>query len=640
MNLFLRKLRLAALIGLSVASLNLGYSDLSKGELDKIIATMQSDDYDARYEARMDLQDHVSRASLPGNEIIRASLERDLLALLNKDLPATNHLWILRQLQTIGSEASVEILAKLLQSENLHIVDGARMTLIPNRSPKALDALVEGLKAAEDAPQTIAYIAALQQRGDSEAATVVADHVSSDDSDIASAAIMASAKLSNTQSNQMLAFLESADQNAAELAQIELTIDALHCQQLLFNGSNSSVRTAALQRYLELDPINAAKDFTQALETENFIGKNELIRVALLSGNDAMKRFVLQSIGSLDTEQQAVVAGTLAAARKSRKNEMIILSLLETDSEPLKVQAIEALGKIGSVASLPILLDALESDSRELTETASHAIASLKDRRVDSKLKSAAKKGEEEARVNAIMALGFRNSPGSSDLLSAIAAGDESKAIRKEALTALERVGDQDSLSIMVDLIIDEPSKGGLRRDAQRALKRTSLRIGDGPTAWRALNAGLERSTDDPEAQDALLAVIDSAPAKGTIEYIRNVWNEGDPDDRKTILRVLSLWRDWDGGYLLLDLADQDNVPDEIKDKCYKSANRLISGGGTKSIEARYDFANAAIARAQTPERRQAILDSFRNVKWQDRNYVNENKVDPAIKEAVLRTAE
>jgi len=624
------------LIVSALSCLNSGYGKLENSDLAEIVATLQGSDYDARFKARMTLQDHVSEASSPGNEAVRAEIEAKLVSLLEADFPTTTRLWLIRQLNSIGSEASVNSLAALLGDGNVHIADGARMALQMNTSSRATAALIAGLGKASGSERVIGFLSSLSQRGGKSAIAAIVPYLSNGDLDIATAAVTALKELKAD--DALETFYPRAPKSAkalVELALLERTTDFGFCKELAKNGGNSAVQVAAFRRSIALSSGKASKLFASLVSSSRQKTRSALLRAALLSGKSNVARAGLALIEESDPAQQAVIVASLGSIGPSRNSEKAILALGETENEALKLQVIEALGEVGGVSSLPWLMEALELRSRDLSGAAAHAIASLGDQRVDRKLMASAADGEDGDRIAAINVLSYRNSDGAAALVNQIAAGDASVAVREQAVEAMERIGDGDSLKVLVDLIVGE--EGTLRKVAQKTLKRVSSRMGDPDTVWSAMREGFEAANGDGKAKNALLLVSDSAPTPGAIDFFRSEWSVGGKTVRRDLLRVLPGWKNWDGGFLMLEFAKGEGLSDSLRDACFSGIGRLIlSSNANASTNVKFDLANKSLAIAETEKQRQAILSGFRNASSRDVKFAKGGDVDPALKKLLL----
>lgn len=633
---------LAATVAL--LSIPFGYGQIDDAELSELIATLQSDDYDARHEARMTLQDHVSQASAPNNDSARLAVERQLLNQVDAELPETTRLWLLRQIALIGSDVSVDTLASLLRDPNDHIADAARRALEDNPSPRASEALLAGLQAAENERHVIGYISSLTRRKYAEAIETVARHLDSDNRAVADMATMSLGQFETKEARAALLDFHASKARPDQRRAIELAIirgerDFDVLSELVQNGSSRAVRSAAFQQAIDRNTRRAARLLRDIIKDDKLPHRGDLIRIAMTSGEGSLERTAFNRLRDQDPAEQAVLLGALPADR-SKGLERRVLKVVPTADEPVKIQAIEALGRVGSVNSLPLLLETLEDRSRDVREAGEDAIAAIDHQKIDRKLIGSAKRGKTEKRLTAIKALGFRYSEDATKLVDEIVRKKGDPDLRREALATMERIGTVESFPILVDLIVSE-DEDGLRRYAQRTLRRLSLRTEDPDRAWTAFNRGFQQAAGDEDARLALIAVIDSAPTKEAIDYLVDAWRENDKRVQEAILRVLPSWRNWDGGFTLLEFAAKPGASDELRETCYNGIGRLILGSdGSYSFDGKFDLANLALEEAESESERQAVLRGFRYSTWRERIYVNQNKVSPELKEAVLEFAD
>ncbi|MDQ8187749.1 HEAT repeat domain-containing protein [Pelagicoccus sp. SDUM812002] len=554
---FLKKITARTLIAaLSLAILPVLTGQISDADFESIFSRLNGDDYDARYAARMDLQDHVSAASAPGNEEQQPIVEQQLLDRLSSEPLLTTKLWLLRQLGSIGSEVSLPALKVLLDSKDVELAEGAQQAIdriVPTVSPK---------------PGFFA----------------------------------------------------------------DLGVDEL--EDIARNSANRSERFMAFSLL-----ANKKAKIAAAVMAEAGPSAPDFIRAAMLGSNSNLRKQALSQLANSDVSHQIAVIAALDPKAPSSV-EKTLLELLATDNETLELQTIEALGRIGSVRSLDALLERIESRSRDVRDAAVDALASIADQKIDSNLRKQLADGEKEERVMALKALSLRASPGVNELVNTYAA-DESvdHELREEAIANMELVGDVDSFPILIDIVVNGEASG-LRRDAQKSLKRMSLRLADPDAAWNAFAAGFEASKGDLDTQLALMLVSDSAPSKDAIDYLESAWATNEPRIQKMVLRVLPTWRNWDAGFALLELAKAADGDSELESQCYKGVGKLILGSdATFPLESKFKLAGAALEQAQTPADRQSVIEGFRYSTWRERVHVTYNEVDPELKEAVLAYA-
>ncbi|MDQ8183684.1 HEAT repeat domain-containing protein [Pelagicoccus sp. SDUM812005] len=534
--------------GVALLALPLSYSQIPEQDLESIFSRLNGDDYDARYEAKMDLQDAVSQAGAPGNEDQPALVEAQLLERLESETLLTTQLWILRQLQLIGSEASIAPLERLLSSDSRELVDAVKTTL-----------------------------SALSWEPSSEESLVLSN------------------KLSELQSQ-----LKKTD--------------------------NEAIKSAIFAKIAAKSPKAA----------EVILRKSplpEYIRIAATSGKGRLLKATLGMLSSGDVAQQIVVVGALQG-KVSPKVEDQLIALLSSENETLQLQVLEALGRVGTAKSLDAVLALSDSRSKDLSETAIDTLASIQDPRLDRNLFAAARKGEAAERAKALKAMSYRASSGIAELVNEFAADASlDVALREEAIASMERIGNTESHAVLVSIVLDEKDSG-LRKEAQKILKRMTLRVGDPAAAWSAFQAGFERA--DTDGKLALMLVADSAPTQEMVDYLVAAYESGDESIQKMVMRILPSWRNWDGGEALLAIAKQPGADDKLREQCFKGIGRIILGSDSSySIEGKYDLAGAALTQAQNDAEKQAVLGGFRYVSWKDKRYVQNDGIHPELKELV-----
>ncbi len=542
--------------GLALAMLPFGFAQISDSNLESIFQRLNGDDYDARYAARMDLQREVSVATAPGNEAQQPLVEAQLLERLQSEELLTTKLWILRQLESIGSEKSLTVLEGLLTTEDVHLVNGAKMA-IERISPSPVPAPL---------------------------------------------------------------FLKDA--SVAELTELARTSENRSERFMAF--SLLAKKKAKVAAVLMAEADKSAPDF---------------IRAAMLSSNRGLQKKAMALLASSSVDKQIVIMGALQRGAPASA-EKTLLGLLGSENETLELQTIEALGRVGSVKSLDALLSRIDSKSRDVRDAAADALAMIPDTKVDSNLRAMLESGAVEEQVLALKALSLRASPGVNKLVNTYAADDSvNNELREEAISNMELVGDVDSFPILVNIVING-KKSGLRKDAQKTLKRMSLRLADPEAAWASFADGFKASEGDIDTQLALMLVCDSAPSKDAIAYLKSAWDSGDARIQKMVLRVLPTWRNWDAGFALLDMANAAGDDAKLRGECYKGIGKLILGSdATFPMQVKFDLAAAALEKAQSQEERESVITGFRYSTWRERVHVTYNEVDPDLKVAVLEYA-
>ena len=393
-------------------------------------------------------------------------------------------------------------------------------------------------------------------------------------------------------------------------------------------GANRSIRFSAFETLAQKYPKLATKRLAAELEKEASSSLVDFLRVAIIADNTKLRNAALAELESGDVAKQIVVVGGLDS-KVSAKLEEQLIALLDTENLSLKVQVLEALARVGSVRSMDSVLKLIEAKPRDLSIAASDTLAMIKDSEIDKRLLESVKSGSAEDRILALKALSYRATDGVTDIVNEMVANPElDEALREEAISSMVSVGDLASLPILVKVVTDEPS---LRRDAQKALKRMTLRTDDEVAAWAAFKDGLENADDD--AKVALIQVLDSAPSKEAIEFLLAEWERNDAVTQKIILRLLTQWRNWDGGFALLQI--QKAAPDDKKlsTQCFKGISRLIlASDATYPLPPKYELVEQAFAAIQDPEDKETIIAGFKNCDWKDGVYIKQIEIDDTLR--------
>lgn len=187
------------------AALAAGASRLFAEELEPLLPKLGSENLDEQKAARETFESACLRAGRPGAEAERADAARTVAALLDKDIPATTRVWLLRQLWLIGGAECVAAIVQRLGHEDAETRDAARRALQKNPSPEAAAALCAALEAAKEPGWRLALLNALGGRRERANAAAVAKCLADADPGVASAAAAALARIGGPDAAKALA---------------------------------------------------------------------------------------------------------------------------------------------------------------------------------------------------------------------------------------------------------------------------------------------------------------------------------------------------------------------------------------------------------------------------------------------------
>ena len=571
-----------------------------------VINTLGSDDYEARTTARQELMQAMAEASAPGaDKAEHAALEAAVIAQLNSDLPLQSRLYLVRMLELFGSPAAVNALAALSNDSEHEVRDSARRALGAIPGEAATKALVDALNKGDAGSAN-----ALAYKGSDRIASRIEKLLESDDPSVVSAAALALGKLGSKASIPALAKAhKGAPANTVaviEAALLDIGIDAKAASVLVATAGSAAVRSGAFQQLLALDTARANAMLNSLLSGPEFPGRAAMLRQATACNTGPIQQTLIAALPKLPPTDQCVVVSTIGELGL-RKFEPQALSLLSTTDSALRVAVIDTLGDIGGDASFESLYQAFLEDSRN-TRTA-HALARIKAPSADKKALAAAQSSQDPAaRIAAMKLLELRNSSGATELLNAIASkpGD---AAREAAFESLEKIGDLDSVKILISAIM---SKGEVMRPAQLSLKRLSLNLGAADYLWNeAYKPALDAAADDA-TREGLVLILDGNDGEETRDYLKAQILNPESGVHDAALKTLARWPKLSAGDTWIEIVRSEGVAIETLAAAEKGIKRLLTGSGISGNDKdKLNLAVKVIKKAPSPEFKQSILGAY-----------------------------
>ncbi|MES2791676.1 MAG: HEAT repeat domain-containing protein [Planctomycetota bacterium] len=493
--------------------------------------------------------------------------ETELLAILRSDAPDADKAIACKHLAIHGSDESVADLAKLLSEEKF--ASWARIALEAIPGPVAGDALRKASESLEG-KLLIGTINSIGVRRDASSAETLIVRLQDKDAGVASAAAVALGRIGNADAAKALRPLLAsapADVRSAVAEGCVLCAERLHSagqaadavqiyddvrkaelpKQRILEGTRGAIlaRTPAegLQLLMEQFQSPDKVFFQLALGTARaFPGVDVDQALATEMAKAAPERAALIIQAMADRPKTVILAAVLKAAEKGPK--------------PVRLSAIGALGRVGNVSCLPLLLEsALEADE-ELAQAAKVTLGELSDEGVDAQIVALLAKAEGKKYPLLLQLVGKRRIEATPALLKAMDHSD--KTVRAAALTALGETVTLKNLSVLIAAAIT-PKRVEDAPIAQQALKAASIRMPDREACAAELTTALDQS---PAAtKGVLLEIISDVGGAKALETIGAAAKSKDPLLQDVGSRLLGKWNSVDAAPVLLDLAKTS--PDE-----------------------------------------------------------------------------
>ncbi len=260
-----------------------------------------------------------------------------------------------------------------------------------------------------------------------------------------------------------------------------------------------------------------------------------------------------------------LMALSIAADKKVSSVDDIAGKLASGTDEELRIAAINTLGVIGSVDSVPALASA----------GAVEALANLNASRVDIAVLKVIAKGDSDSQITAIKAAVLRGTPKLDSVLLQVAESSESK-VASEALKVLGRTGDTSVYSDICSLL------GGPNSEvAVSAIRRMIRRIDDNKAVMAPLNKAFSGSDNAKK-----IAVLQCLSAVGTDDALAVVSKNTASSDKDVVdasIRALAQWPDPVAIPLLKTVAADKSSSIVHRTLCERAIKRLDAGGGRLS---------------------------------------------------------
>ena len=228
-----------------------------------------------------------------------------------------------------------------------------------------------------------------------------------------------------------------------------------------------------------------------------------------------------------------------------------VLNAAQHGSKPVRVAAINALGRVGDASSLAVLLDiGLEPDP-ELSAATKAALAELPGEQVDSQIVALLSRAKGRMYPLLIELVGQRRIDATNALLKAL--DDDDQSVRTAALSALGETIALKDLPVLITQATD-PRHAEDASVAQQALKAASIRMPDREACAAALAAAIDRSSS-VATKGSLLEILGAMGGPKALTTLGVAAKSADPELQDVSSRLLGEWMTVDAAPVLLDLA-------------------------------------------------------------------------------------
>jgi HEAT repeat protein len=508
-----------------------------------------------------------------------ASSEAELIAILQGDGPEADKALACKFVAVNGSAAAVPAVAPLLK--NPRLASWARITLeaIPG---DAASAALRDAAGTLDGRLLAGVITSLGVRGDAAAVPMLSGKLAAEDAEVAAAAACSLGRIATPEAGVLLA---GAIDKAGSPARLDALAEAaVLCAATLQAAGKSEeavalygvVRGADVSEQRRAEAIRGtiiAKGMAgvpllvetlasptkrlanMATFTARDLGRGDAADPALAAEVDqaVLKQVEFAAAGGR-LDRAAVLIDVLAERNAGAARESVVAGLAgmsaAANPKPLRLAAIEALGKVGDAAVVgPLLVAAADEDSG-IADTARAAVAALAGDAVDREIVSRLQGGDAKILPVLVELVGRRRINAVAALLPLASHPDEK--VRMATIVALGPTVDLANLDVLV-VAATAPKSQAEGEAARAAVREASVRMPDRDGCAAKLAAALEKAP--AEAKVMLLDVIGEVGGTKAVATMDAAARSGDEALEDAATRLLGKWMTADAAPVLLALA-------------------------------------------------------------------------------------
>lgn len=323
-------------------------------------------------------------------------------------------------------------------------------------------------------------------------------------------------------------------------------------------------------------------------------------------GPEATKQFASQLPKLMPVGQVGLLSALASRGDASAKPE--VLTLLKTSKDDsVRVAAIAAIGELGDMAELPLLVQMLGSETIELQNAAKKSLSRLRGSTVNATIVSEMKNAS-SARVALIEVLVMRRASDSMPQITAMAV-DQDPKVRQAAMIALAELGDLTQIPGMIQGVL-KAGKGAERDAAEKALATVCGR--NTKPELRAEPILAASAKLDEASQLDLLSTVARVGGAKALAAVETAMNSENRTQHDAGLQAFCKWPDASIADKLATLIEKATNASE-RSLEFKAFVRIVSLRNDKrSDQERLTRLKQAMSFATSPEEKALVLNRCR----------------------------
>ena len=465
-----------------------------------------------------------------------------------------------KQLAIHGTEKAVPELARLLADAELSSWALIALEAIPG---PAVDAALIKAVGSLEGRQLVGTINSIGVRRAEGAVETLTEKLADQDAEVASAAAVALGKIGSAAATKKLR--ESLAGGADEVRSAVAEGLILCAEQLLAGGEAEDavaiydeVRQADVVKPRKLEAtrgaILARKSAGIPLLIEQLQSNDkQYVQIALSAARELpgseLEEALAAELTKIGSDRAALVLYALAD-RNLADVPAAVLQAAKTGEKPVRIAAIEFVGRLGDASSVATLLAIATENDAEISAAARQALADLPGKGVNAEIADRLTKSDDALLAVLIDVVGQRRIDATPPLIKAL--DHRNPAVRTAALKALGATIGPEELPVLIKQVVS-PKDSQLIETAHQALTAACVRMPDRDACATELTTAMRSAPIDVQVK--LLEVLGAMQGKKSLETIAASAKGNNEKLQDASSRLLGEWMSLDAAPVLLDLA-------------------------------------------------------------------------------------
>lgn len=531
---------------------------------DQIIPAGTGDDTRARF-AVESLSRFLSRR---GKDAEKASWEKTCISYISGQQKNDVKDFFMKQLQLVGSDASVEAVKLMLNDRDLC---APALGVIESVGGSLAEKILAISLSNRDLPCAASVMNILANMESGMAVDEYIAWASDVNPDIRSSALNALARSGSPRALPILAkaakdVLYQWEPSGATAALLTYaakvgengdlkTMDKI-CRLVIAKSTNKlsiQYKTQALMIIVGYHGIDAMKELKKAAESPDKSYRNAAFRASLaIPGNEIVREWLNYFPKSIAEARPEIIS--MLGERRDEAALQLITSSLSSSERAVRIEAASALAKISGSKAVPPLIEYLKNNpDPEDQDAAMTALVSVTGDKETEMLVPVIKDGAPYARKTAIDLVAKKCRKDYFQLIWPYTSSDDEN-VRSAAYKALASLAGPDDQEILIELITKTENSEYVSY-VQAAIASATSKISDPESRSETIL----KSMADGKSREKLIPVLAKTGGREALKTVLNEFENGNAEIRDICFRTLTSWKDHTASSALYEICASGN---------------------------------------------------------------------------------